>query len=113
MSRTAAEAYVEQVAKRLRERGIVVDFEVVDGKPAKTILGYTKGRDVDLIAMCTRGLDIISRWIWGSVTNKVLRRAEIPVLVMSAASRPGGASPQADGHRADDDKRPLFPGDDA
>lgn len=83
MSQSIGKAYTEQVAERIHEHGIAVSFEIVDGKPAKIILGYAKEREADLIAMCTRGIDVISRWIWGSVTNKVLRRTEVPVFVIS------------------------------
>lgn len=41
--------------------------------------------EADLIVMCTRGHSGIARWLMGSVTDRVLRRASVPVLVVQAA----------------------------
>jgi nucleotide-binding universal stress UspA family protein len=75
----------------LRDRGIAVRSEVLLGQPAEEIIDYAKDQDADLIVMCTHGRSGLGRWIFGSVTEKVLRGAKTPVLVI----RPDGAKPSS------------------
>lgn len=41
-------------------------------------------RHADLIVMSTNGRSGLGRWLWGSVADQVLRRAEVPVLLIPA-----------------------------
>jgi nucleotide-binding universal stress UspA family protein len=49
---------------------------------AVEIIDFAKERGVDLIVMCTHGRSGITRWVLGSVTHKVLTRAETPILLL-------------------------------
>ncbi len=85
-----ANRYVHAVATRLRERGINASGEVlVDPSPAKAILRQVEEHDCDLIALATRGSGGIERALLGSVADKVIRGATVPVLVTNP---PTGAS---------------------
>jgi nucleotide-binding universal stress UspA family protein len=66
----------------LREQGVNVTTKVVIGDPAEEIVDYAADNDVDLIVMCSHGRGGISRWVFGSVTEKVLRGTAIPLLVI-------------------------------
>lgn len=76
-----ASDYLEGIASRLRAQGHVVMTQVPIGKPAHTILSYTQEHPVDLIAMTTHGRSGVARLLVGSVADKVLRGAEIPLLI--------------------------------
>ena len=52
------------------------------GNPADKILEISKQDDIDLIAMSTHGRSGIGRWLLGSVTEKVVRHSDIPVLLL-------------------------------
>ena len=52
------------------------------------IIDYAKANDIDLIAMSTHGRSGIGRWVFGSVTDKVLHAGDTPVLVVSASKGP-------------------------
>jgi nucleotide-binding universal stress UspA family protein len=54
-----------------------------EGAPAEKILGVAREQEVDLIAMATHGRRGISRLVSGSVTEKVLREATVPMLVVN------------------------------
>ena len=60
---------------------------VLFGRPAERITEYALKEQVDLIAMSTHGRSGFSRWMLGSVADKVLRGVTLPVLVV----RPPGA----------------------
>lgn len=84
MSRVVGEAYIEQVKRRLKERGINVDSQIEYGSAAKAILEFAKEGKFGLIAMTTQGLiNVLSR-VFGSVSNKVIYESEVPVLLTKA-----------------------------
>lgn len=73
---------VAGAASVLREQGVNVSTEVLIGDPAEAIVDYAADRDVDLIVMCSHGRGGLSRWVFGSVTEKVLRGTTTPLLVI-------------------------------
>jgi nucleotide-binding universal stress UspA family protein len=81
-ARTAAAEYVEEKAATLIERGIPTKGHIVtDREPAAGILHFAEQSGADLIAMCTHGRSGVSRFVLGSVTDKVIRGAQFPTLV--------------------------------
>lgn len=86
----SAEIYLHDVETKLKQRGITVSSDTMVGSAAETILDYSKEKQVDLIAMSTHGRSGFGRWILGSVTDKVVRASEIPVMVMRASGPPHG-----------------------
>lgn len=81
-----AREYLEGVAERLRADELEVDTLVIHHiQPAVAILAAAE-RDVDLIAMATHGRGGFSRAILGSVADKVIRGASVPVLAYNAGS---------------------------
>lgn len=52
------------------------------GHPAEVVLGYAEAQEVDLIVMGTHGRRGVRRFLLGSVAEEVLRRADVPVLVV-------------------------------
>ena len=81
----AAEAYLAGVAARLRERGLTVDSGVVYGTAGPAVLNEIKLRHADLAIMATHGRSGVERWLYGSVADYVLHRAEVPILLIPAA----------------------------
>ncbi|WP_273838248.1 universal stress protein [Halococcus sp. PRR34] len=57
---------------------------VLRGKPADATVEYADGHDIDLMAMGTHGRTGVSRYVAGSVTESVVRRASCPVLTTKA-----------------------------
>ncbi len=62
----------------------MVKGEVAVGYPADEILRYAGDKEVDLILMTTHGRSGVRRWVLGSVADKVLRSAALPVLLIRA-----------------------------
>jgi nucleotide-binding universal stress UspA family protein len=79
-------AYLEQVAARLQAAGVAVRTEVLEGDPATRILARAGWYpSTELIAMATHGRSGLDRWIVGSVAEKVLHAAPIPLLLVRGA----------------------------
>jgi len=75
------EAFVE-MGKRAREVGVKLESDVVAGHPAEQIVHLAELRHVDLIVLGSRGRSKVSRWMLGSVSERVLRYAHAPVTVI-------------------------------
>lgn len=77
-----AATYLDSIRSEVESQGVPVRTESIGGDPSSVIVGVAAQRGVDLIVMCTHGRSGISRWVLGSVTEKVLRMAPAPVLVV-------------------------------
>jgi nucleotide-binding universal stress UspA family protein len=91
--RASALAAIEQVAGRMRERGVVVHTSVAYGQPAVTIIEYAREHAADLIALTTHGRGGAMRLLLGSVADKVVRGAGVPVLIQRSSEHDQDAKP--------------------
>jgi len=76
-------SYLSRAAAELRKDDIPVQTVVVSGRPAEAILDYANKNQVDLIVMSTHGRSGVSRWVLGSVTDRVVRNSTAPVLTIT------------------------------
>ena len=76
--------YLERVAASVQEHGITVQVITLVGVPHFQILQYAESNKVDLIVMCSRGQSGLSRWMIGSIADRVMRGANVPVLLVRA-----------------------------
>jgi nucleotide-binding universal stress UspA family protein len=72
--------YLEQTASKLRAQGMEVTWAYKQGNPAKEIVAYAAGNDMDLIAIASHGGGEIA-WLLGSVAQKVVAHASVPILL--------------------------------
>jgi len=79
-----AREYLDEVAGRVNLDGVEVQKQLIIGRAAESIAEYATKNDVDLIAIATHGRSGVSRWAWGSVADRVLRSACVPVLMVRA-----------------------------
>ncbi len=75
----------EILSERITSGSIEVETIILVGPPAETILREARDR-LGLIAMPTRGRAGIRRGLLGSVTDEVLRKSDMPVLVVAPGS---------------------------
>ena len=69
----------------LRQPGYMVYCQVVaSDSPASTILDVAEAQAMDAIVMSTHGWGGLAHWMFGSVADKVIRRADIPVVLIRA-----------------------------
>lgn len=91
-----SEAYLCEVAGKLRARGRRVCTVVHWSEAAEAIIDYAVAHEVSVVVMATHGQSAPERWPLGSVAEKVLRSMRVPVLLIraSAASGEGGRTGQ-------------------
>ena len=84
--RISAETYLNEIAERYA--GLPIQIEAISDTPAAAILDQAEANSADLIVMSTHGRSGLGRWMFGSVTEKVLRYAHCPVLAVRSAEIP-------------------------
>lgn len=88
IQRDAAQDYLRDIAEELRKQGIEASgTAVLGGATAATILDLARPERVGLVALATHGRGGVRRLVLGSVADKVVRGAEVPVLIIRPASR--------------------------
>jgi nucleotide-binding universal stress UspA family protein len=71
--------------------GVPVQYLLAEGDPAREIDRVAREQHCDLIVMCTRGRTGLSRLVWGSVAEEVVRHASCPVLTVKPRAKPASA----------------------
>lgn len=83
--------YLGEAGEGLRSKGAVVRARVKTkmgiSNAAEEIIKAAHEINADLIAISTHGSSGLTRWAFGSVTDKVLRGANVPVLMVRALER--------------------------
>ena len=85
----SAENYLKKVVSQLKQNGVKFKTEVLVGRIGDSLIDYIKANDFDLIIIATHGRSGLSRWVIGSVADKILSASHIPVLMIRA---PGSIS---------------------
>jgi nucleotide-binding universal stress UspA family protein len=84
------EVVVDETTERAEQAGVEnVIGSVRQGPPSEVILDYAEETDIDLIVMGTHGRSGLNRHLLGSVTEKVVRRANPSVLTVRITTEEG------------------------
>ncbi|MFW5956511.1 MAG: universal stress protein [Halorhabdus sp.] len=80
----ASQRAVDDIIDRADEADLrSVEASVLSGMPVRGLLDYVDERDIDLIVMGTHGRTGLDRYLLGSVTEKIVRLADVPVLTVA------------------------------
>ncbi|MBZ0298135.1 MAG: universal stress protein [Anaerolineae bacterium] len=77
--------YLNRVADDLRKSGYKVDVILELGAPADIIIETAGHAEIDTIVMSTHGRSGLTRWLLGSITQKIISAAPCPVYVIPPA----------------------------
>ncbi|MCZ7668671.1 MAG: universal stress protein [Chloroflexi bacterium] len=77
-----AQAYLAAVAVDLTKHGFPIFLTSQTGAVAETIIDYAQKQDIQLMVISSHGRSGLSRWVYGSITEKVLRQACCATLVI-------------------------------
>ena len=79
-----AEDYLKDLQSRLNYNWAKVESQVLVRKVAEALADYATKNAVDLFLIASHGRSGISRWVMGSVADRLLRSACAPVLMIRA-----------------------------
>jgi len=80
--REIGEEAISDIRQRAADAGVSVETALEDGTPHQSILEYADEEGMDLIVMGTHGRSGLDRYLLGSVTERVVRGADTPVLTV-------------------------------
>ena len=80
--RERRESAITEIEELASELGHPVTTTLTEGKPAVQISEYAAEQDADLIVVGRQGLTGLGRRLLGGVTEQVLHRSDVPVLVV-------------------------------
>ncbi|MGD9049895.1 MAG: universal stress protein [Anaerolineae bacterium] len=83
-TRIWVDEYLERIAADIQQYEILAQKVTIEGRPHTGIAEFAETNRVDLIVMSTRGQSGLSRWLMGSVADRVVRGATVPVLLVRA-----------------------------
>jgi nucleotide-binding universal stress UspA family protein len=109
--REAAQDYLRDVAERLREQGVRASgVAFLGGGVAETLLHLARPERVGLLAMATHGRGGVRRLVLGSVADKLVRAAEVPVLVCRPSGKRSKRTSRGGGRDLEATVRSASPG---
>ncbi len=80
--RASAKVYLDKVVAQLKQKDVPAKSDVRFGSAAEEIIKLASEMYADVVAMSTHGRRGLTRWAFGSVTDKVLRGGSVPVLMV-------------------------------
>lgn len=86
--RQAAIADLDAAGARARQQGVPVETSMRGGHPAREILAVAEQTHADLLVIGTHGRGGVDHLLLGSVAEKIVRKAQCPVMVVPPAAHP-------------------------
>jgi len=77
-----ARAELAKLGQEARARGVSAAEQVIQGKPSNEIIRFASENQVDMIVLGTHGKGMLDQALFGSTTERVVRRAPCPVLTV-------------------------------
>jgi nucleotide-binding universal stress UspA family protein len=73
---------LERAQEMVAVAGLHAEVVLEHGDAADRLLAVLAGRQADLIVMATHGRSGLTRWVLGSVAERVMRAAPVPLLLV-------------------------------
>ena len=77
-----AQEYLDAQKERLEAAGVKVRVKRQHGEAAANILETAEAENVGLVAISTHGRSGISRWLFGSVADRIVQNSHVPLLMI-------------------------------
>jgi len=84
-NKAEAKDYLDGLISHLELTAANLHAEIIfDTGIAESLADYATKKQVDLIVVATHGRSGVSRWVWGSVTDRILHSSCVPILMVRA-----------------------------
>ncbi|WP_442598768.1 universal stress protein [Neobacillus sp. D3-1R] len=75
-------ARMKDVERIAQESKVSYEIKILHGEPGPTIVDYANKHQFDIVVIGSRGLNVFQEFVLGSVSHKVAKRANCPVLIV-------------------------------
>ncbi|KAB8138035.1 universal stress protein [Gracilibacillus oryzae] len=76
------EEMLQPIKMKIESAGIASELHLLHGEPGPTIVEFANENHYDLVVVGSRGLNKLQTLVIGSVSHKVMKRVDCPVLVI-------------------------------
>lgn len=73
---------IRQVREQFEHADYPYELHILHGEPGPTLVEFINGRDYDCVIIGSRGLNKLQTFILGSVSHKIAKRVNCPVLIV-------------------------------
>ncbi|MCA1031464.1 universal stress protein [Bacillus timonensis] len=73
---------IRETERKAKEAGIDYTVKLLRGEPGPTIVSYANEEKFDLVVVGSRGLNTLQEMVLGSVSHKIAKRVNCPVLIV-------------------------------
>lgn len=74
--------YVRRIVEEYEQDEGEIDTAIAEGDPADYILRVAADKNADVLVMATHGRTGLRRWLYGSITHKIMRAANRSMLIV-------------------------------
>lgn len=82
-----AQQEIDKLVDTIRAEGLPVRGEVLHGRASEQIVRYAQEHNIGLISIGTHGRSGLEHFLFGSTTERVLRKAPCPILAIRVAPK--------------------------
>ncbi|WP_102348571.1 universal stress protein [Bacillus sp. Marseille-P3661] len=73
---------ITKTEEKAKEAGITYEIKFLRGEPGPALVDFVNGNHFDLVVVGSRGLNSLQEMVLGSVSHKIAKRAQCPVLIV-------------------------------
>lgn len=73
---------LKDVEKMAQQSGVTYEIKILHGEPGPVIVDYINKNNFEIAIIGSRGLNTFQEFVLGSVSHKVAKRANCPVLIV-------------------------------
>jgi nucleotide-binding universal stress UspA family protein len=73
---------LQPIEQLFKEANVPYEIKMLRGEPGPTIVEYANKNDFDIVVIGSRGLNSLQEMVLGSVSHKVAKRVQCPVLLV-------------------------------
>ncbi len=74
--------HILPVEAKIKDKNLKYEVKIFNGYPGPKIIEYANDEEVDLLVIGSRGLNALQEMVLGSVSHKVIKRVNSPVLIV-------------------------------
>lgn len=78
----ARKAKIRPIEEMASESEVKFEVQVLRGEPGPSIVKHANEQNFDLVVLGSRGLNLLQEFVLGSVSHKVAKRANCPVMIV-------------------------------
>ncbi len=73
---------IKPIEMKMKESQVAYEVKILHGEPGPTIVKYSNDNKFDLVVIGSRGLNVLQEFVLGSVSHKVAKQVNCPVLIV-------------------------------